>query len=96
MHTAGFAGMALNGGRRINDPQFVGVGGHFDAVPGYHRNLGKQRARGFPTLAATAHMVMSALRSHGNLHLIMLTVTVQCAAGKILAAGLNAMVDGGM
>jgi hypothetical protein len=57
---------------------------------------GKQRALGFPALAATTNMVMSALRSHSNLDRFCVAVTVQVSTGKIFAAGLNAIVNGGM
>jgi hypothetical protein len=41
-------------------------------------------------------MVMSALRSHSNLDRFCGAVTVQVSTGEILAAGLNAIVNGGM
>jgi hypothetical protein len=41
-------------------------------------------------------MVMSALRSHSNLDRFCVAVTVQISTGEIFAAGLNAIVNGGM
>jgi hypothetical protein len=96
MNTALFAGVALNGGRLIDDLQLVGVSGHAEAFFGYDRNLGKQRTLGFPALAATANMVMSTLRCHSNLNRFIVAVAMQISTGEIFATSLNAIVDGGM
>ena len=104
MNTAFLAGMALNGRRLIDNLQLVGVCSHaqiifrYDGnlIFRYDGNLRKKRALRFPALAATTSMVMSTLRSHGNLDRFIVAVAMQKATGEIINASLYAIVDGGV
>jgi hypothetical protein len=96
MNTALFTRVALNGGGLIDDLQLIAICGYANTILGYDCNLGKQCTFGLPALTATAGMVMCALRSHGNLGLVCVAVTVQGSTGEIIATGLNAVVDCGM
>jgi len=96
MNTALFAGIALNGRRLIDNLQLVSVCRYAEIFFGDDCNLGKKRTLGFPALAATANMVMSTLRSHGNLNRFIVAAAMQISTGEIFDTSLNAIVYGGM
>ena len=96
VHAAAAAGVTLDRGRLIDDGQFVAVGRNADLISGDNGYLGKQGAFRFPAFAASARMIVRGLRAYRHFNAIRRAVTVESAAGKTVAAGLNAIVDGGM
>ena len=77
MHTALFAGMALNGRFGIHDSQLVFICRDADVVARNNCNLREQRAVWFPAPGTTANMVMRTLSLDLYLDFFLRTATQQ-------------------
>ena len=93
VHAAVLAGMALNGGRSIDDSKLVPVGGDRELVPRYDRDHGKKRAFRLPAFRAAANVIIRALACDAHLHRILPAPARQRAACKIWRDGSDAVID---
>src|ERR1700722_7409312 len=88
MSAADFAGMTLDGGAGIDDPELLAILGHGDFVTRRDRHDRKQGALGLPALGTAAGMIVRGLRLDGNLYRILAALAHQRAAGEVLGRGL--------
>jgi len=90
------AGMANDQCARVDGPKLVGVFHHLYLLARYDRDLREKRTLRFPSLRATAYVVVRALSHDRNFDGVRGAPAAQRAAAEILCGGLDAVVDGRM
>jgi hypothetical protein len=93
MDAAIFASVALDGRVRIDNGEFVFVGGHSEFVARYDRDLGKQGAGRLPAFGAAADVVVGALAVDRDGDFLVGTVTEQGAAREVCRCGFDSLID---
>ena len=88
VHPATLAGIALDGGARIDDGEFVAVLGHRQVGARHHGDDGECRAGRLPALRAAAGMVVGDLPLDRDFHRRLRASAHQRAAGEIRGGGL--------
>src|SRR6185437_6088478 len=90
------AGVTLDGGGGVDHLELAGVRRDGELVAPDDRDLREQGAGRFPAFRAAADMVERALPGHRHLDGVLLALAGKRAAGEVLRAGLDAVIDGGV
>ena len=93
MRTAGFAGMALDRRRRVDNLQLVAVLDHFHSITRDHGDDGEGRSCGLPALGATAGVVVGHIARDGDLDRPVRAFAEKGAAGETAGPLLYAAID---
>jgi hypothetical protein len=93
VHAAFDASVALDEGGAVDNLEFVAIFDDLDMVVRRHGDNRKYGARRLPALGAAASVVMGDIALDGDLDGIVGAFAGQCAAGKIGATRLYAVID---
>jgi len=93
MDAALLARVAEDGDVLVHDLQLVPVRGHFDVVDGDDCDDGEQSALGLPALRAATGVVVEDVARQGDFDGIARAVAMKLAAGEVVAALRQAIVD---
>jgi hypothetical protein len=96
MYAAALAGVALNGGLRINHRKFVAILKHADLVLADNRDHREGCSLRLPALGTAARVVMRRLRFDRDLDWILRALAGECPALKARRRFLEAVVNRGM
>lgn len=88
--------MTLNGSALVDDLQLLLVGGDLQIISGDNGNDGEQSSCGLPALRAATGMVVCHVAAQGDFDFVGGTVAVEFAAGEVLAALRDSVVDEGV
>ena len=96
MDAAFLAGIALDGGRFVDDVEFIAVGSYRDGILGDHANDREESAFGLPAFRAATGVVVRDVAGKGDFDLPGGAMAVELAALEVGIAFRDAVVDGGV